>query len=234
VNIVRQPAASTLAIAAAVDTLLKQRPELLPRGVTWTTFYDQAEFVRNSVNGVRDAILIGIALAAVVLFLYLRSFKITAVAVATIPVTVAIVLLALGVSGQTINLMTLGGIAAAIGLVVDDAIVVVENIARHAEERVSENPARSGLAEALPPLTGSSISTIVIFFPFALLSGVAGAFSSLWLSRWRSRSLSPTFSPRWPCRPPPRRSRSRRRSARRSASRGSRVSSSGIPPSPSP
>jgi CzcA family heavy metal efflux pump len=176
VNIVRQPAASTLAIAKAVDTLFQRRPDLLPRGVTWTTFYDQAEFVRNSVNGVRDAILIGIALAAIVLLVYLRNFRITAIAVATIPVTVAIVLLALGVSGQTINLMTLGGIAAAIGLVADDAIVVVENIARHAEERVSENPVRSGLAEALPPLTGSSISTIVIFFPFALLSGVAGAF----------------------------------------------------------
>ena len=175
VNIVRQPAASTLAIAKAVETLLKERPEL-SRGATWTTFYDQAEFVRRSVDGVRDAILIGIALAAIVLFVYLRNFRITAVAVATIPVTVAIVLLALGVSGQTINLMTLGGIAAAIGLVVDDAIVVVENIARHAEERVSETPPDRGLAEALPPLTGSSISTIVIFFPFALLSGVAGAF----------------------------------------------------------
>jgi CzcA family heavy metal efflux pump len=176
VNIVRQPAASTLAIASQVGALLKERPELLPGGVKWTTFYDQAEFIRASVNGVRDAILIGIALAALVLFVYLRSIKITAVAVATIPVTVAIVLLGLAVMGQTINLMTLGGIAAAIGLVVDDAIVVVENIARHAEERVSESPARSGLAEALPPLTGSSISTIVIFFPFALLSGVAGAF----------------------------------------------------------
>jgi CzcA family heavy metal efflux pump len=176
VNIVRQPAASTIAIAGQVDGLLKQRPDLLPAGVKWATFYDQAEFIRHSVNGVRDAILIGIALAAIVLFLYLRDFRITAIAVATIPVTVAIVLLGLAVSGQTINLMTLGGIAAAIGLVVDDAIVVVENIARHAEDRVSDNPARSGLAEAIAPLTGSSISTIIIFFPFALLSGVAGAF----------------------------------------------------------
>jgi CzcA family heavy metal efflux pump len=176
INIVRQPAASTLAIASQVQDLLKHRPELLPHGVTWTTFYDQAEFIRQSVNGVRDAILIGIALASLVLLVYLRNVRIMVVAVATIPVTVAVVLLGLGVTGQTINLMTLGGIAAAIGLVVDDAIVVVENIARHAEEGVSENPAQSGLAEALPPLTGSSISTIVIFFPFALLSGVAGAF----------------------------------------------------------
>ena len=132
--------------------------------------------MRESVHGVRDAILIGVALAAVVLFLYLRNFRITAIAVATIPVTVAIVILGLGVWGQTINLMTLGGIAAAIGLVADDAIVVVENIARHAEERVSDNPAQSGLAEVAPALTGSSLSTVVIFFPFGFLTGVAGAF----------------------------------------------------------
>jgi multidrug efflux pump subunit AcrB len=176
INVVRQPAASTLSIAGHIDELLKQHPELLPKDVRWTTFYDQAEFVRHSVNGVRDAILIGVGLAALVLLLYLRSFRIAAIAVATIPVTVAIVFLGLGVAGQTVNLMTLGGIAAAIGLVADDAIVVVENIARHAEERVSENPAQTGLAEVFPPLTGSSLSTIVIFFPFALLSGVAGAF----------------------------------------------------------
>ena len=176
INIVRQPDASTLAIAAGVEELFRRRPNLLPKDVRWTTFYDQAEFVRQSVNGVRDAIWIGVALAALVLLLALRNGRITLIAVATIPVTVAIVLLGMVVTGQTINLMTLGGIAAAIGLVADDAIVVVENIARHAEERVSANPARSGLAEVLPPLSGSSLSTIAIFFPFALLSGVAGAF----------------------------------------------------------
>jgi CzcA family heavy metal efflux pump len=176
VNVVRQPDASTLAVAAAVDRLFKEKPDLLPKDVRWTTFYDQAEFVRASVGGVRDAILIGVALAALVLLLYLRDWKIAAIAVATIPVTVAIVLFGLGVSGQTVNLMTLGGIAAAIGLVADDAIVVVENIARHAEEGASGDPSLSGLAEVLPGLTGSSLSTIVIFLPFALLSGVSGAF----------------------------------------------------------
>ena len=175
-NVIRQPSASTLEIARGVDDYLRTHAAVFGKDVRWTTFYDQAEFVRDSVRGVRDAILIGVGLAAVVLLLYLRNGRITLIAVATIPVTVAIVLLGLTVTGQTINLMTLGGIAAAIGLVVDDAIVVVENIARHAEEGVSDDPARSGLAEVLPALTGSSLSTIVIFFPFALLSGVAGAF----------------------------------------------------------
>jgi CzcA family heavy metal efflux pump len=176
VSVIRQPDASTLAIAAAVVNVFRERRDLLPPDVRWTTSYDQAEFVQASVHGARDAILIGVALAALVLLVYLRDFKIAAIAVATIPVTVAIVLFGLGISGHTINLMTLGGIAAAIGLVADDAIVVVENIARHAEERVSDNPSRSGLSEVLPGLTGSSLSTIVIFFPFALLSGVTGAF----------------------------------------------------------
>ena len=176
VNVIRQPSASTVAIARGVDDLLRRRPDLLPAGVRWTEFYDQAEFVRNSVGGVRDAILIGVGLAALVLLLYLRSGKIALVAVATIPVPVALVLLGLAAAGQTVNLMTLGGIAAAIGLVADDAIVVVENIARHAEERTSEDPARSGLAEVFPALAGSSLATVVIFLPFALLSGVAGAF----------------------------------------------------------
>ena len=175
-NIVRQPAASTLEIQRSIAGLFRDRPNLLPKDVRWTAFYDQAEFVRDSVRGVRDAILIGVGLAALVLLLYLRNARIALIAVATIPATVAIVLFGLTVAGQTINLMTLGGIAAAIGLVADDAIVVVENIARHAEEKVSEHPARSGLAEVFPALTGSSLSTIVIFFPFALLSGVAGAF----------------------------------------------------------
>jgi CzcA family heavy metal efflux pump len=176
INVVRQPDASTLAIARGVEALFHSRPELLPEGVRRTTFYDQAEYVRASVLGVRDAILLGVGLAALVLLLYLRDWKLTAIAVATVPVTTAIVLLGLQVAGQTINLMTLGGLAAAVGLVADDAIVVVENIARHSETQGPQLAARSGLTEVLPPLTGSSLATIVIFLPFALLSGIAGAF----------------------------------------------------------
>jgi len=176
VNIVRQPDASTLAIARAVEDLFRNRPDLLPKDVKRTTFYDQAEYVRASVLGVRDAILLGVGLAALVLLLYLRDWKLTAIAVATIPVTSAIVLLGLMITGQTINLMTLGGLAAAVGLVADDAIVVVENLAHHSETKGAQFAARSGLMEVLPPLTGSSLATIIIFLPFALLSGIAGAF----------------------------------------------------------
>jgi CzcA family heavy metal efflux pump len=176
VNVIRQPSANTVAIAKGVDDLFRTHPGLLPGGVRWTTFYDQARFVSDSIAGVRDAILIGVALAALVLLLFLRSFRLTATAVVAVPLCVAIVGLGLGVLGQTVNLMTLAGVAAALGLIADDAIVVIENIQRHREERISGDAAESGLRDILPALLGSSLSTVVIFIPFALLTGVAGAF----------------------------------------------------------
>ena len=175
INLIRQPAANTVEIARGVAAILREKPGLVPRGVSWTPFYDQAEFVSRSVDGVRDAILIGVALAAIVLLFFLRSLRLTLVAASAIPVSVAIVLLLLGAMGQTINLMTLGGIAAALGLIADDAIVVVENIHRKREEG-ADDPAGRGVADLLPALVGSSLSTVIIFLPFALLTGVAGAF----------------------------------------------------------
>jgi CzcA family heavy metal efflux pump len=176
VNIIRQPTANTVAIAQGVDSLFRAKPELLPKGVRWTTFYDQARYVSDSVAGVRDAIFIGVALAGLVLLLFLRSFRLTLVAVVALPVCIAIVTLGLGALGQTINLMTLAGVAAALGLIADDAIVVIENIHRHREEKVSNDAAESGLRGILPALLASSLSTIVIFLPFSQLTGVVGAF----------------------------------------------------------
>ncbi len=176
VNLIRQPSANTVAIADGVRRLFLEQPDLLPTDVHWTTFYDQARFVTDSVRGTRDAILIGVVLAGLVLLVFLRDFRLTLVAVGAIPLTVAIVGLALGITGQTINLMTLAGVAAAIGLIADDAIVVVENIERHRSEGRSEDPADSGLVELLPALVGSSLSTTVILLPFAVLAGVVGAF----------------------------------------------------------
>lgn len=185
VNIIRQPSANTVAIARGVRQLFRDQPNLLPGDVRWTNFYDQAAYVSNSVAGARDAILIGVALAALVLFVFLRKWRLTLIAVIAIPLTVAIVGLFLGVLGQTVNLMTLAGVAAALGLIADDAIVMIENIDRHEHERGAErdgdedgdpDPAVSGAGELSPALIGSSLSTIVILLPFALLPGVAGAF----------------------------------------------------------
>ncbi len=176
VNIIRQPSANTVAIADGIRQLFRDEPNLLPRDVRWSPFYDQARFVADSVRGTRDAVLIGIVLAGLVLWAFLQKLRLTLIAGLTIPITVAVVALALGATGQTINLMTLAGIAAAIGLVADDAIVVIENIDRIHTEGTSADPAGDGLREMLPALIGSSLSTTVILLPFALLAGVVGAF----------------------------------------------------------
>ncbi|MEO8901384.1 MAG: efflux RND transporter permease subunit [Polyangiaceae bacterium] len=174
-NVLRQPSASTVAIATAIDSLIRAKPSVVPADVHWSNFYDQAEFVSGSVAGVRDAILIGVALAGLVLFAFLRSVRMTVIAVAAIPVTIAVVSLGLAAFGQTINLMTLAGVAAALGLIADDAIVVIENIQTY-EERGDDDPVARGVAEILPALAASSLSTVIIFLPFMLLSGVVGAF----------------------------------------------------------
>ena len=192
INIVRQPSANTVAIAAAIDKIFRGQPDILPKDVHWSNFYDQASFVGGSVGGARDAIIIGVVLAGVVLLLFLRNVTFTLIAVAAIPLTVAIVGLALGMVGQTINLMTLAGVAAALGLIADDSIVVIENIESHharANLRRTSDPelnpdleqehhdaTATGAGELAPALIGSSLSTIVILLPFALLSGVVGAF----------------------------------------------------------
>lgn len=175
VNIIRQPSASTLAIASAVNKLLRDRPDLIPRGVTWTTFYDQASFVSGALTGTRDAVLIGVGLAFLVLLVFLRNLRFALVAIMTVPLVAAVVGLGLALTGQTLNLMTLAGFAAAIGLIVDDAIVIAENVHRHAE-RGDPDPVSSGVSELATALVGSSLSTIVIMLPFAVLGGVVGAF----------------------------------------------------------
>lgn len=174
-NVIRQPSANTVAIEKSIRQLLHDHPELLPNGVSWTPFYDQARFVSDSVAGTESAILIGVLLAAVVLFVFLRRWRSTLVASAAIPVTVAIMGLALGGFHQTINLMTLAGIAAALGLIADDAIVVLEDVERH-RDAGHFDPVGTSLHELLPALIGSSVATVIIFVPFALLPGITGAF----------------------------------------------------------
>jgi CzcA family heavy metal efflux pump len=175
VNVIRQPSANTVAIANDIGQMLKNRPDLLPRNVKWTTFYDQARFVSSSVQGTRDDVVIGVILAMFVLFGFLRRWRTTLVAGGAIPVTVAIVGLAMSATHQSVNLMTLAGIAAALGLVADDAIVVVEDIERHREEG-DPTPVSTSLQELMPALIGSSLATVIIFLPFSLLPGITGAF----------------------------------------------------------
>jgi CzcA family heavy metal efflux pump len=176
-NVTRQPSSNTVAVATEVAAEVAILSRALPPGVHLTPFYDQSELVRASISSVRDAILIGLLLACLVLFLFLRDWSSSLVAGLVIPVTVAVTILFLSVIGQSFNLMTLGGLAAAIGLVIDDAIVVVENIVVHRDSGQSRADAvRLALAEITTPLIGSTITPVVVFLPLVSVTGVTGSF----------------------------------------------------------
>ena len=179
-NIYQQPDGNSVKIAKTVAQTLAGFK--LPPGVKLVNWYDQSELVTQWVSSVRDAVLIGLVLAAAVLLFFLRSWRVTLVAVIVVPATLASTVLVLSILGMSFNLMTLGGIAAAVGLLIDDVIVMVEHIARRAGASGSEG--EGGEAAVLPaarefmaPLTGSSIATLIVFLPLSFLTGVTGAFS---------------------------------------------------------
>jgi CzcA family heavy metal efflux pump len=176
-NLFRQPDSNTVAVSDAVDQELSQIRKTLPSGVNLQTFYNQSTLVRDSISSVRDAIVIGLVLAAIILVLFLRDWGSSLVAGLVIPATIAITLIALRALGQSFNLMTLGGLAAAVGLVIDDAIVVVENIVMHRDRGQSRGEAiRSALREIRVPLVGSTVTPIVVFLPLITITGVTGTF----------------------------------------------------------
>ena len=178
-QIYQQPDGNTIQIVRDVEQVLYAHKDKLPPGTRLRAWYDQGELVAASATSVRDAILIGIALAAFVLLVFLRSFRITLVAVIVVPTVLAISVLVLYAAGMTFNIMTLGGMAAAIGLVIDDAIVLVEQIVHRVA--ALPNGSRSerikiAVSEFAKPLVGSSLATIIIFLPLAFLVSVVGAF----------------------------------------------------------
>jgi len=176
-NIARQPSSNTVAVADAVAAQIAQLQPNLPSGVKLQVFYDQSQLVRDSISSVRDAICIGLVLACVILFLFLRDWTSSLIAGLVIPVTVAVTIAALWLIGESFNLMTLGGMAAAIGLVIDDAIVVVENIFLHRDAGEPRAEAvRHALKEITTPLIGSTITPVVVFLPLVAVSGVTGIF----------------------------------------------------------
>lgn len=176
-SITRQPDANTVQVANEVHQEIASIRQALPPGVKLTPFYDQSEIVNESITSVRDAILIGIALASLIIVLFLRDWGTSFVAATVIPITVVVSCVFLKELGMSFNLMTLGGMAAAVGLVIDDAIVVVENVALHREAGQTRLDAiRSALSEITVPLIGSTITPIVVFVPLIGISGVTGLF----------------------------------------------------------
>jgi multidrug efflux pump subunit AcrB len=173
----RQPQSNTLQVANEVHDKIAELRSTLPPGVHLEAFYDQSTLVRDSIASVRDAVLLGIILSSAILVLFLRDWGTSFVAALVIPVTLLLTLIVLKVTGQSFNLMTLGGLAAAVGLVIDDAIVVLENIVLHRDAGESRFQAiQSALREITIPLIGSTITPIVVFLPLISTTGVTGSF----------------------------------------------------------
>jgi CzcA family heavy metal efflux pump len=176
-NIFRQPDSNTVNVADEIHASIDQLRAGLPPGTHIETFYDQSELVSDSIRSVRDAILIGLLLAGVILVIFLRDWGTSIVAALVIPATIAVTFIALRFMNESFNLMTLGGLAAAVGLVIDDAIVVVENIVMHRDSGQDRSEAiRSALREMRKPLIGSTVTPIVVFLPLITVSGVTGTF----------------------------------------------------------
>jgi CzcA family heavy metal efflux pump len=179
VAVIKQPNANLVVMSKAMEEKISELRRVLPKGVSIQPYYIQADFVNTSVKSVTDSLWIGLALAIIVAIIFLRSVKASATILITIPVTICLTLIVLYTIGYTFNIMTLGAIAAAIGLIIDDAIVVVEQIHRTHEEHPEESSTtlvQKAIRYLVPAMLGSSISTIVIFVPFVLMSGVAGAY----------------------------------------------------------
>lgn len=200
-NINRQPDSNTVQVAAEIHDEIERIRKTLPRGVDVQPFYDQSIIVGESINSVRDAILLGLILASIILVAFLGDWRTSIVAGLVIPVTVMVTFIVLKVLGQSFNLMTLGGLAAAVGLVIDDAIVVVENIVLHRDAGQSPLQAiRSALSEITIPLTGSTITPVVVFLPLIVINGVTGTFFralavTLAVSLFTSLILALTWTP---------------------------------------
>jgi multidrug efflux pump subunit AcrB len=177
-SVYQQPGSNSVQIAQDIKARLDGLRKQLPRGVQIASWYDQSELVTASAASVRDAVLIGIGLSAAVLLLFLRNLKVTLIAIVVVPAVLASTVVLLYVLGMSFNIMTLGGMAAAVGLIIDDAIVMIEHIMRRLQGGEGEVHKRvmAAALEFLRPLAGSSASTLVIFVPLAFLSGVTGAF----------------------------------------------------------
>ncbi|MBT2143948.1 MULTISPECIES: efflux RND transporter permease subunit [unclassified Rhodanobacter] len=179
-QVYQQPDGNSVQIAREVKQRLADYAPQMPAGVRIANWYDQTQLVTGAAASVRDAILIGVLLAALVLFVFLRNTRVILVALIVVPAVLAITVLLLSVLGMSFNMMTLGGMAAAVGLIIDDVIVMLEHIMRrlHPDEGEGELHERIAAAawEFTRPLTGSSAATVVIFLPLAFLSGVTGAF----------------------------------------------------------
>ncbi|MEP6793298.1 MAG: efflux RND transporter permease subunit, partial [Saprospiraceae bacterium] len=201
--VVKQPNANLVDLSDRMEKKVEDLRKILPKGVAIQPYYIQSDFVQDSIKSVTDSLWIGLALAILVVILFLRSLKASTVMLITIPVTLLLTLIVLYATGQTFNIMTLGAIAAAVGLIIDDAIVVLEQIHRTHDDHPGEDTPhllKKTIRYLLPAMVGSSLSTIVIFLPFILMTGVAGAYFNV-LTDTMIITLVCSFFVSWSCLP---------------------------------
>jgi cobalt-zinc-cadmium resistance protein CzcA len=199
IAIIKQPTANLIDVNNGVLARVKELENILPKDVKIKPYYLQADFVNESVRSLEDVLWIGLLLAIIVVIIFLRSWKSSLVVLLTIPTTLSLTLVCLYAFGYTFNIMTLGAIAAAIGLMIDDAVIVVEQIHRSHEEHPEETMpviVSKAIKYLFPAMVGSSLSTIVIFLPFVLMSGVAGAYFKV-LAFTMIITLSASFIVTW-------------------------------------
>jgi len=200
-SINRQPDSNTVNVADEVNAKIDELRKSLPPGIKLLPYYDQSGLVREAIKSVRDAILIGLVLASIVIIVFLRDWGSSAVAGMVIPITIVITFIVLKALGESFNLMTLGGLAAAVGLVIDDAIVVIENIVLHRDLGQGRLQAiHSALKEVMAPLIGSTVTPIVVFLPLVAIHGVYGTFFralaiTMGVSLFTSLALALTWTP---------------------------------------
>ena len=198
-QVYQQPSGNTVEIARGIKAKLREIGKQIPEGVRISDWYDQSDLIIASEHSTRDAILIGMVLAAIVLLIFLRDWKVALIAILTVPAVLAATIVLLVILKMSFNIMTLGGMAAAVGLIIDDAIVMVEHIVRRVRGATQGDPRSRVLTAATEftnPLAGSSAATIVIFAPLAFLSGVTGAFFKA-LSLTMAASLIISFLVAW-------------------------------------
>ncbi|MGH9483979.1 MAG: efflux RND transporter permease subunit, partial [Terriglobales bacterium] len=173
----RQLKSNTLAVADAVHAKVAELERALPPGVQVQPFYDQSTIVSESIGSVRDAILLGLILASIVMVLFLRDWGTSLVAGLVIPSTILITFIVMAVLHQSFNIMSLGGLAAAVGLVIDDAIVMVETIVLHRDAGKGRLEAiHAAIHEIGKPLVFSTLTPIAVFLPLISITGVTGVF----------------------------------------------------------
>lgn len=188
VAVYKEGDANTVQVA---KTLLAQLPQLeksLPAGYRLTLVYDQSEFIKQAIDEVKSSAVVGGLLAMLVLYLFLRNVWATLIISVSIPVSVIATFNLMYGQGITLNMMSLGGIALAVGLLVDNAIVVLENIARHKEQgKDAFTAAKTGTREVAMAITASTLTTVAVFFPLVFVEGIAGQL-------FRDQALTVTFA----------------------------------------